>query len=206
MKIKQDEVFSLYKNEEVLQTTTKYDGFDLVETVLANDVDKVLYATVVTPYKNVLFSTLENGEGKIEVFEIDEEHFVLSTIKEAMVIRLIDNKPYVLAAVSASMPTTMYKVPNYLVENNLIVLTDYLPDENRNLQYLFNFKEGKIISSGYDTIEVVNKKIRASYGLADGLLDKDGSFILNGDDEDTKKPSFFKRIFRREDKVVGRYL
>lgn len=206
MKIKQDEVFSLYKNEEVLQTTTKYDGFDLVETVLANDVDKVLYATVVTPYKNVLFSTLENGEGKIEVFEIDEEHFVLSTIKEAMVIRLIDNKPYVLAAVSASMPTTMYKVPNYLVENNLIVLTDYLPEENRNLQYLFNFKEGKIISSGYDTIEVVNKKIRASYGLADGLLDKDGSFILNGDDEDTKKPSFFKRIFRREDKVVGRYL
>lgn len=206
MKIKQDEVFSLYKNEEVLQTTTKYDGFDLVETVLANDVDKVLYATVVTPYKNVLFSTLENGEGKIEVFEIDEEHFVLSTIKEAMVIRLIDNKPYVLAAVSASMPTTMYKVPNYLVENNLIVLTDYLPEENRNLQYLFNFKEGKIISSGYDTIEVVNKKIRASYGLADGLLDKDGSFILNGDDEDTKKPSFFKRIFRREDKVIGRYL
>ena len=206
MKIKQDEVFSLYKNEEVLQTTTKYDGFDLVETVLANDVDKVLYATVVTPYKNVLFSTLENGEGKIEVFEIDEEHFVLSTIKEAMVIRLIDNKPYVLAAVSASMPTTMYQAPNYLVENNLIVLTDYLPDENRNLQYLFNFKEGKIISSGYDTIEVVNKKIRASYGLADGLLDKDGSFILNGDDEDTKKPSFFKRIFRREDKVVGRYL
>ena len=206
MKIKQDEVFSLYKNEEVLQTTTKYDGFDLVETVLANDVDKVLYATVVTPYKNVLFSTLENGEGKIEVFEIDEEHFVLSTIKEAMVIRLIDNKPYVLAAVSASMPTTMYQAPNYLVENNLIVLTDYLTDENRNLQYLFNFKEGKIISSGYDTIEVVNKKIRASYGLADGLLDKDGSFILNGDDEDTKKPSFFKRIFRREDKVVGRYL
>lgn len=206
MKIKQDEVFSLYKNEEVLQTTTKYDGFDLVETVLANDVDKVLYATVVTPYKNVLFSTLENGEGKIEVFEIDEEHFVLSTIKEAMVIRLIDNKPYVLAAVSASMPTTMYQAPNYLVENNLIVLTDYLPDENRNLQYLFNFKEGKIISSGYDTIEVVNKKIKASYGLADGLLDKDGSFILNGDDEDTKKPSFFKRIFRREDKVVGRYL
>lgn len=206
MKIKQDEVFSLYKNEEVLQTTTKYDGFDLVETVLANDVDKVLYATVVTPYKNVLFSTLENGEGKIEVFEIDEEHFVLSTIKEAMVIRLIDNKPYVLAAVSASMPTTMYKAPNYLVENNLIVLTDYLPDENRNLQYLFNFKEGKIISSGYDTIDIVNKKIRASYGLADGLLDKDGSFILNGDDEDTKKPSFFKRIFRREDKVVGRYL
>lgn len=206
MKIKQDEVFSLYKNEEVLQTTTKYDGFDLVETVLANDVDKVLYATVVTPYKNVLFSTLENGEGKIEVFEIDEDHFVLSTIKEAMVIRLIDNKPYVLAAVSASMPTTMYQAPNYLVENNLIVLTDYLPDENRNLQYLFNFKEGKIISSGYDTIEVVNKKIKASYGLADGLLDKDGSFILNGDDEDTKKPSFFKRIFRREDKVVGRYL
>ena len=71
---------------------------------------------------------------------------------------------------------------------------------------MFNFKEGKIISSGYDTIEVVNKKIKASYGLADGLLDKDGSFILNGDDEDTKKPSFFKRIFRREDKVVGRYL
>lgn len=206
MKIKQDEVFGLDKKKDVLQTTTKFDGFDLVEAVYADDVDTVCYAYVVAPYKNVLFSTLDNGEGKINVVELDEENYLLCSAKHAMILRIVDDKPYILASVVADKPCEMYKAGKFLVDNGLIVLTDYLPDEKRNLQYLFNFKDGKVISSGYDTIDIVNKKIHASYGLADGFLDKDGNFILNGDDEEVKKCSFWKRLFRKEDKVVGRFL
>lgn len=185
--------------------TTEFNGFSLVEAHEVDNEDEVVYAYATSKGNNVLISTLDNGEGKISVYELDSSHYLLSSMYHAIVLKVFDKTCHILASVSVSKDCELFKIDSILLEHNLLILTDYLQDSNRNLQYLFDFSEGKVISSGYDSIELKNGKLYASYGLADGLLDFDGSFVLTADEEDKKIP-FFKRIFKRNDKVVGRYI
>lgn len=209
MDFKQDEVFSLENNGKDLSfRTCKYVGFQLVEAFYIDDngEEQVDYAYVVGANKNVFMNTLDNGGGAIEVLSLDDEHYFLHSSMDALIFRIVSRKPYILASVSRNKPGEMYKLTDYLLEKNLIVLTNYLPEENRNLQYLYNFSSGKVVSSGYDSIEEKNGKIYASYGLATGFLDEEGNFILQGDEEDKKKPFFLTRLFRREKKSVGNFI
>lgn len=209
MNFKQDEVFALEKDaKKVSFRSSKYDGFQLIEAFYVDETgeEQVDYAYVVGSNKNVFMNTLDNGGGTIEVLSLDDNHYLLTSSMDALLFRIVSRKPYVLAAVSRNKPGEMYKLTDHLVEKGLIILTNYLPEENRNLQYLYNFSTGKVVSSGYDSIEEKEGKIHASYGLATGYLDEEGNFILQGDEEDLRKPFFLSRLFRREKKSVGNFI
>ena len=122
---------------------------------------------------------------------------MINSDEQTLIIEVIDGEVEVLTSASRVEPGTMYKLTEYLNKNGVVVLTNYSKDEKRNFEYLYNYKTGKRISSGFDTIDEINGNLRVTYGLATGNLDLEGNFIMDPVRESIRPQSLFDRWFNK---------
>lgn len=172
--------------------TYQYDGFYLVNEYVEAGKDKqIISSNVISNEKEII---MKSSTG-IEVVSLGEINYLINSEEQTLIIEIVNGEVEVLTSVSRLDPGVMYKITEYLNKNGLVVLTDYNKDERRNFEYLYDFKTGKRISSGFDTIDEINGKLKVTYGLATGDLDLEGNFVMEPDKEDIKPKGFFARLF-----------
>ncbi len=183
------------KNDEAerIFNTYQYEGFYLVnEYVKFNEDKKIISSNVISTEKEIIM----RSSNEIEIVALSDTNYLINSTEQTLLIEVVLGEIEVLTSVSRLEPGAMYKLTEYLNKNGLVVLTDYSKDEKRNFEYLYDFKTGKRISSGFDTIDEINGKLKVAYGLATGDLDLEGNFIMEPDEEDVRPKGFFARFFK----------
>lgn len=174
--------------------TSQFDSFYLVnEYVECGKDKKIISSNIISDQKEIIMRSSD----EIEVVLLSKTNYLLNSSEQTMIIEIVDGEVEVLTSVSRLKPGAMYKLTEYLNKNGLVVLTNYSPDEKRNFEYLYDYNTGKRISSGFDTIDEVNGKLKVTFGLATGDLDLDGNFIMEPDEEDLRPQGFFARLFNK---------
>lgn len=174
--------------------TYQYDGFYLInEYVESKTEKKIISSNVISSEKEIIM----RSTGKIEIINLSDSNYLINSDEQTLIVEVLDGELEVLTSVSRLEPGAMYKLTEYLNTNGLVVLTNYSDDEKRNFEYLYDFKTGKRISSGFDTIDEINGKLKVTYGLATGDLDLEGNFIMEPDEEDIRPQGFFARLFNK---------
>lgn len=174
--------------------TYQYDGFYLVNEYVEAGKDKqIISSNVISNEKEII---MRSSTG-IEVVSLGEINYLINSEEQTLIIEIVNGEVEVLTSVSRLDPGVMYKITEYLNKNGLVVLTGYNKGERRNFEYLYDFKTGKRISSGFDTIDEINGKLKVTYGLATGDLDLEGNFVMEPDKEDIKPKGFFARLFAK---------
>lgn len=172
--------------------TFQYDGFYLVnEYVESNSSKKIISSNVISNEKEIIMKSSNN----IDIVALGEINYLINSGEQTLIIEIVNGEVEVLNSTSGLNTDVMYKVTDYLNKNGLVVLTDYNKDEKRNYEYLYNFKTGRRISSGFDTIDEINGRLKVTYGLANGDLDLEGNFVMEPDKEDVRPKGFFTKLF-----------
>lgn len=174
--------------------TFQYDGFYLVNEYVESASDRELISSNVINNEKEL---IMRSSSKIEIIKLSDSNYLINSDEQTLIIEVIDGEVEVLTSASRVEPGTMYKLTEYLNKNGVVVLTNYSKDEKRNFEYLYNYKTGKRISSGFDTIDEINGNLRVTYGFATGNLDLEGNFIMDPVRESIRPQSLFDRWFNK---------
>lgn len=174
--------------------TYQYEGFYLVNEYAESKKDKkIISSNVISNEKEIIMRSTD----KIEVVTLSSFNYLINSAEQTIIVEIVNGEVEILTSVSRLEPGAMYKLTEYLNKNGLVVLTNYSADEKRNFEYLYDFETGKRISSGFDSIDEINGKLKVTYGLATGDLDLEGNFIMEPDKEDIRPRGFFARIFNK---------
>lgn len=174
--------------------TTKYEGFNLVnEYAVSNDKKIILSSNIVTNQNEIIMKSLN----EIEVVALKNSRYLINSSEQTIIAEIEDGEIQVLNSANRLVPDEMYKITDYLNSHGVVILTDYNEAEKRNFEYLYNYITGKRISSGFDSIDEVNGKLKVTYGLATGNLDLEGNFIMEPDDEYIPPKNIFARLFNK---------
>jgi len=175
--------------------TYSYGSFYVANEYAVSGTEKILLnSRLMNNDKEEIMSS--NDE--IKVILLSNKTYLVTSLEKALIIEDFNNEANVLSSVSRSNPGEIYKLSNFLNENGLIVLTDYSNEQKRNFEYLYDFKTGKRISCGFDSIDEVDGKLRVTFGIATGILDLEGNFIMDSIEGYANKPkTFLDRLFNR---------
>lgn len=194
--IEKDTVKSRKKiTEKACKTTEKkeYQGFSLTNEYVESQEERKLVSSKIITNQN---ETIMESTTAIEVIELNDEIYLINSINQTIVIEVVNDEAEIIINVSRTTAAATYKITDFLKNNRVVILTDYNNDEKRNFEYLYDYTTGKRISSGFDSIDEVDGKLKVTYGLATGNLDLDGTFTMEPDEEYIPPKGFFARLFK----------
>lgn len=172
----------------------KYEGFYLInEYATAKDEKLLLSSNVVNNHKEIIMKS----PNEIEVISLKKSRYLINSTEQTIIVEIEDGEVQVLNSTNRLIPDEMYKLTDFLNNNGVVILTGYDETEKRNFEYLYNYITGKRISSGFDSIDEVNGKLKVTYGLATGDLDLEGNFIMEPDEEYIPPKNIFARLFNK---------
>ncbi len=172
----------------------KYEGFYLInEYATAKDEKSLLSSNVVNNHKEIIMKS----PNEIEVISLKKSRYLINSTEQTIIVEIEDGEVQVLNSTNRLIPDEMYKLTDFLNNNGVVILTGYDETEKRNFEYLYNYITGKRISSGFDSIDEVNGKLKVTYGLATGDLDLEGNFIMEPDEEYIPPKNIFARLFNK---------
>lgn len=190
-----DAVVNNYETASKKYETCKFNSFYVVDEYVVSGAEKeIISSNVVSDQKEVIM----RSNNEIEVVQLSDSNYLLNSSEQTMIIEIVSGEVEVLTSVSRLEPGAMYKLTEHLIKNGVVVLTNYNELEKRNFEYLYDYNTGKRISSGYDTIDEINGKLKVTYGLATGNLDLDGTFVMEADKTTIARPQgFFQKLFNK---------